>query len=771
MNIYTNQLSINKYALRSYATRPISFKATSSDIPSEREIITTIRQNKLDPSLVDPKTKKTLFFTIVENDMCNAVNYLCMKPKLIADVINTPADGKTPLDAAKSDKMKHILLAKKAKHFSELSFNEVQKTQVVSQEAQVIKSEEPLVEDARVAAIKANLEEPIVVKPNEVTKPDYFDAFEEVDDEIDVNEEEAAEINNTQEVTGEQKDTLTETNVKESRTTVERKIPETYNKYNVLEIKPSDPKTLDEIIGLENIKRELDENVIKPLKEQQVSVTLKANNVDLPNGILLSSVADPESVVKAVSNETGMPVLQVINLEELSPMINDVKKNFKETGTKTILFIPKFDKLFVEQQSQMPERNFTLLMNQCREKGVLLIATTDDKEKVCKSFMQPGIFDKILEVQKPTLEDRKIYLKQYFGDKHLFSDLQTETTINELATIMDGFNYSAIDRVLEESARTAVSNSNDKVSREIVDNELKEFTAERGLTPVDKNNVTGQYDTEMKRVPVTEHEPKSLDELGGMPEIKDRLRKLYIEPLKNIDILKQELGNAAIPDGAIFYGPAGNGKTLTAKTLARELGLPFYETKLSDIGTSYVHEESKAMRKLAQQLRDKYKATGEMSVWFLDEFDSLGSERNGASQHNKELVDTLLQEFNNPSEMGYILIAATNDLSNVDSALKRRGRLGNWIPFHNPEFIERVDTIRKELNKASITRNLAENQEYVEKLAKELDGNSMSNIVSVINDAKRMHLLSGDDFDAAIKKALDLNTKREMGEFCAKAGL
>ena len=39
------------------------------------------------------------------------------------------------------------------------------------------------------------------------------------------------------------------------------------------------------------------------------------------------------------------------------------------------------------------------------------------------------------------------------------------------------------------------------------------------MTPVDKNNITGQYDTVMKRVPVTEDEPKSLDDIGGMPEI------------------------------------------------------------------------------------------------------------------------------------------------------------------------------------------------------------------------------------------------------------
>ena len=632
--------------------------------------------------------------------------------------------------------------------------------------------------------IKINIQKQEAPKEirNEEPKPDYFDAFEEIEEVNEganqgVNNEQTTELakleDNTEVAkTEDYEEVLSEDKtITEIKKRKEIKIPDSYKNYPIMEIKPTDPISIDDIIGLENIKREIKENIITPLNEQGVNVTLKANNVDIPNGILLASVADAVSVVKATASETGMPILQVMDLETLKPMMKDIEKNYKDKAVKTIILIQGFDKFFNDQNSALAERNFRLVMNKCGEKGALLIATTDDKENVCKSFKKSGLLDKILEVQKPTLEDRKTYLLQYFGDKHLFRELKTDNTINELAELMDGFNYADIDRVLDESARTAVSNSNDNVSRELALAELKEFTQERGMTPVDKNNITGQYDTEMKRVPVTDDEPKSLDDLGGMPEIKDMLRKMYIEPMKKYDLLKAELGSAAIPDGAIFYGPAGNGKTLTAKTLARELGLPYYETKLSDIATSYVHEESKAIRKLAQQLRDKFKATGEMSVWFLDEFDSLGSEREGAAQHNKELVDTLLQEFNNPSEMGYILIAATNDISNVDSALKRRGRLGNWIQFHNPTLEERADVIKMTLAKTGFTNNLSKNNEYVNKIAKEFDGSSMSDIVNVLNDAKRMKILDDKDFDEAIKIALDLNTKRQMAEFCNKAGL
>ena len=890
------------------------------EIPPENELLDAIRKNKLDPSIVDKETGKTLFYILVEQNLSTAINFICAKPQLCRGVINIPYNGKTPLDIAQDMRMANMLQARNAKHYADLTDEEkvMGGAKIVSsgiknssEEQTEIKqpAEEPIKpkrkekanntqkpesksderkEDAKVAAARLNIGQVDVtpkkyahlndtkakkrvasnwllvkssnldpnqkesnlyalyrkmpeefiegivtgaVDPdtgitvyesfvnagfnmfasslereitdymnkqqasaqkqetkqiNSATKPDYFDAFEEVEEEkaneeISLNQSSPEETISSLVKAGQKaeiaqqedyEEVITENEaISNEKTRKAVKIPDSYKNYQVMELMPTDPVSIDDIIGLENIKREFKENVITPLNEQGVNVTLKANNVDIPNGILLSSVADAVSVVKATASETGMPILQVMDLETLKPMMKDVEKHYKDKGVKTIILIQGFDKFFNDQNSALAERNFRLVMNKCGERGALLIATTDDKENVCKSFKKSGLFDKILEVQKPTLEDRKTYLLQYFGDKYLFSELKNENTINELAELTDGFNYADIDRVLDEAARTTVSNSIDKVSKELVLVELKEFTAERGMTPVDKHNITGQYDTVMKRVPVTEDEPKTLDDLGGMPEIKEMLRKMYIEPMKKYDLLRAELGSAAIPDGAIFYGPAGNGKTLTAKTLARELGLPYYETKLSDIATSYVHEESKAIRKLAQQLRDKFKATGEMSVWFLDEFDSLGSEREGAAQHNKELVDTLLQEFNNPSEMGYILIAATNDISNVDSALKRRGRLGNWIPFHNPTLAERADVIKMTLAKTGFTKELSENQEYVEKLAKEFDGNSMSNIVNVLNDAKRMKILEDTDFDEAIKIALDLNTKRQMAEFCNKAGL
>ena len=60
------------------------------------------------------------------------------------------------------------------------------------------------------------------------------------------------------------------------------KLPSSYKNYPVLEITENAPKTIDEIIGMDKIKNELRENIIIPLNEQSVNVTLKANDIDIP---------------------------------------------------------------------------------------------------------------------------------------------------------------------------------------------------------------------------------------------------------------------------------------------------------------------------------------------------------------------------------------------------------------------------------------------------------------------------------------------------------
>ena len=117
------------------------------------------------------------------------------------------------------------------------------------------------------------------------------------------------------------------------------KLPSSYKNYPVLEITENAPKTIDEIIGMDKIKNELRENIIIPLNEQSVNVTLKANDIDIPNGVLIETAEDTVNIVKALANETKMPVLQLFTPQELKPMLKDIETEYKNNGKKTIILI------------------------------------------------------------------------------------------------------------------------------------------------------------------------------------------------------------------------------------------------------------------------------------------------------------------------------------------------------------------------------------------------------------------------------------------------
>lgn len=689
-----------------------------SDLPTEKDLLNEARKGKLDVNQVSKEDGETLFQKLVANNYTALVSYLTAKPSTREHIVNFTNNGISPLDYAKTDEMRSLLLSRGAKRI------EQQNIQNSTQ------SKENSIVNARETAARIYVENPIKVTPNQMrpveekqleetskeieeTKPietpgpdktpqspqvqeeqkvDFFDSFDEVEDEVP-----------TTEITQQAK----------SEKTDEKplKKPE-YKEYTHYEVNP-EMKSLDDIIGMENIKQELRENIIIPIKDSTKNKLCEIDNLSLPNGILFASPNGTDSMVSALVNETDLPALQIHSMQELTPMIADIEKNYKKNGVRTIVVASNFDNMYTEDNNSVQvERNkFANILKNCSAKGMLFVATTKDKASIGDTFIHAGLIDKVLTLPCSNANDRQEFIHQKINDKKILAQLNDN--LEEITGSTEGIPFSEIEKILNETARTAISRGETEEIMPIFKEQLAEYTTEKGLTPIDDFNRTSAYDTsEFKRIPMTADDP-TIDDLGGIPEIKKRLNELYIEPMKRLDDLYKELGNDALPDGAIFYGEPGNGKTYTAKALAKTLGLPFYETKLSDIGTALVHEEGKAFKKLADQLNRKFQETGERSVWFLDEFESLGGERGGSAQHNKELTDALLQELNNPAQRGFILIAATNDLDGVDSALKRRGRLGNWIHFSNPSFEERYDVIKKSLEKSPSTRELAKDDNYL----------------------------------------------------------
>ncbi|MBH8574003.1 ATP-binding protein [Nostocaceae cyanobacterium CENA369] len=180
------------------------------------------------------------------------------------------------------------------------------------------------------------------------------------------------------------------------------------------------------------------------------------------------------------------------------------------------------------------------------------------------------------------------------------------------------------------------------------------------------------------------------NQVKGLNEEKEKLSKL---------LKLQSKGYKNYIGGILFYGLPGCGKTLLANAFANESGRYFFKFSPADIVSVWIGQSQKNIRDIFAQAKKKAP-----SLLFIDELDSIGFNRNEDNAHTdqKATINQLLIELNNLQNSDVIVIAATNYLSGIDSALKRSGRLDWKIPIFPPDRSERIDLFKHYLSQIEI---------------------------------------------------------------------
>jgi transitional endoplasmic reticulum ATPase len=184
----------------------------------------------------------------------------------------------------------------------------------------------------------------------------------------------------------------------------------------------------------------------------------------------------------------------------------------------------------------------------------------------------------------------------------------------------------------------------------------------------------------------------SFEDVSGIGDAKAELMTL-VDMLNRPEELRK-LGGV-LPKGILCHGPSGTGKTLLAKALAGEAGIPLYYISGSEIQQKYVGETTKQIKKIYKELRKNSPC-----ILFIDEIDSIGAKRSSdsntpAAKAYDEAVNQLLIEMDgNNSDGSVITMGATNRAEILDPALLRAGRFDIKIALSLPEKEEREKILK-----------------------------------------------------------------------------
>ena len=216
------------------------------------------------------------------------------------------------------------------------------------------------------------------------------------------------------------------------------------------------------------------------------------------------------------------------------------------------------------------------------------------------------------------------------------------------------------------------------------------------------------------------------DDVAGEDEAKDNLKEI-VDYLHNTK--KYTEAGASMPKGILLVGPPGTGKTMLAKAVAGEAGVPFFSMSGSEFVEMFVGMGAAKVRDLFSQAKEKAPC-----IVFIDEIDAIGKKRDGQIGGNDEREQTLNQlltemdgfEGNN----GVIILAATNRPESLDPALARPGRFDRRVPVELPDLAGREAILKVHARKIKVGEDVD-----FHTIARMASGASGAELANIINEA------------------------------------
>ncbi len=244
----------------------------------------------------------------------------------------------------------------------------------------------------------------------------------------------------------------------------------------------------------------------------------------------------------------------------------------------------------------------------------------------------------------------------------------------------------------------------------------------------------------------------TFDDVAGIDEAKEDLEEV-VDFLKNPERY-QKLG-ARVPKGVLLVGSPGTGKTLLAKAVAGEAGVPFFSISGSDFVEMFVGVGASRVRDLFEQAKKHAPC-----IVFVDEIDAVGRQRGaglgGGHDEREQTLNQLLVEMDGfDPTTGIIILAATNRPDILDNALLRPGRFDRQIIIDRPDLKGREKILRVHAKGKPMAKDVD-----LRKLAKSTPGFTGADLSNLLNEGalhaarKNKEIIEQDDIEQAIEKVV-----------------
>ena len=227
-------------------------------------------------------------------------------------------------------------------------------------------------------------------------------------------------------------------------------------------------------------------------------------------------------------------------------------------------------------------------------------------------------------------------------------------------------------------------------------------------------------------------------DVAGEDEAKESLAEIvdYLHDPK-----KYTEAGASMPKGVLLVGPPGTGKTMLAKAVAGEAGVPFFSMSGSEFVEMFVGMGASKVRDLFKQAKEKAPC-----IVFIDEIDAIGQKRSsgnyGGNDEREQTLNQLLTEMDGFEEnTGVIILAATNRPESLDPALTRPGRFDRRVPVELPDLKGREDILKVHAKKIKV----AEDADFG-KIARMASGASGAELANIVNEAALRAVRDGRRF-------------------------